>query len=239
MKNHIIICGAGDTGIYVIDELIQMGMDFVVIEYNGERLKQILETRQFPYIQGDATDEETLYEAEIESAMGLCAALSADRDNLFLVITAKNINPKLRVVSKAIEESSRPKLIRAGADEVIIPEDIGVGRIISFLFTPGVISFLDEMLKLQTTTRFSETTIYPGSPLIGQTLAQADIPSKVGMTIVAIRDGETRRFIYNPDPNREFKSGDVLIVIGTQKQMEDLAEHTKDPFYLDRLITSS
>ncbi|HID56740.1 TPA: TrkA family potassium uptake protein [Candidatus Poribacteria bacterium] len=237
MKNHFIVCGAGDTGIYVIDELIQMGIKLIVIEYNEERLRQILETREFPYIKGDATDENVLHEAEIGSARGLCAALSADRDNLFLVITAKGLNPDLMVVSKAIEEGSRPKLLRAGADAVIIPEEIGVNRLISFLFTPGVISFLDEMLRLQTVTRFSETTIHPGSPLIGQTLSEADIPAKAGMTIVAIRDGETRRFIYNPAPNREFKPGDVLIVIGTQRQMEDLAEYTKDPFYLDHRVT--
>jgi len=232
MKNHFIVCGAGDTGIYVIDELIQMGMEFIVIEYNGKRLKQLLETREFRYIEGDATDEDVLHEAEIGNARGLCAALSADRDNLFLVITAKSLNPDLMVVSKAVEETSKPKLIRAGADAVIIPEEIGVSRVVSFLFMPGVISFLDEMLRLQTVTRFSETTIHRGSPLIGKALSEVNIPVKVGMTIVAIRDGETKQFIYNPAPNRKFKLGDVLIVIGTQKQMEDLAEYTRDPFYL-------
>jgi len=232
MRDHIIVCGAGDTGLYVIDELQKVGARIAVVEQDPERLSYILERREFPHVLGDATDEETLYRAGIENAFGLCATLATDRDNLFLVITARGINPKLRIVSKAIEEKSVPKLLRAGADWVVVPEHIGVSRLLSIMLMPDVENFLDEMLRHQDVTRFSESTVHPASELVGKTLAQVGITRRTGLVIAAIRDADTKEFIYNPPPERRFKAGDVIIAIGTPKQMMELAKLTRDPFYL-------
>ena len=116
LSNHYIICGIGDTGVHALEELIHMNADFVAVEREQAQIEHLLEARDFLHVQGDATDDEVLIRAGIEQARGLITSLSRDQDNLFVVLSAKQLNSKLKVVSKAVEENSQIKLKKAGAD---------------------------------------------------------------------------------------------------------------------------
>lgn len=230
MKNHYIICGAGDTGIHAIDEFLKMKSTFVVVEQDESRLNYLLESRdKLLYIQGDATDDEVLLKAGVERAAGLVTCLSADKDNLFVVISARPLNSKLRIVSKAIDDAARRKILRAGANEVIMPDFLGGLKLASLVFRPAVTSFLDIMLYEKAVIRFSEAMISEGSQLLGTTLLDAQIPDRTELLIVAVQKAGDDNFIYNPKPTIELNLGDTLIVIGDVDQVRKLKKLAKDP----------
>ncbi len=227
LSNHYIICGLGDTGVHSLDELLQMEVDFVGIEREDSRIAQLLETRDFLYVAGDATDDEVLNRAGVDRARGLISSLSRDQDNLFTVLSAKQLNPNLRVVSKAVEDNSPPKLLKAGAADVVLADQIGGVRLASRVMRPDVVDFLDLMIKHQETTRFTQSVIRKDSQLIGLTLGEASIQERTGLVTVAIRirDG---RFEYNPAAESGLEQGDAIIVIADIGQLQKLHELTGD-----------
>ncbi len=225
LSNHYIICGIGDTGIHALDEILKMKVDFVVIEFDEARIKHSLETRNFLYVYGDATEDEILIRAGVERARGLIATLSTDQSNLFIVLSSKQLNPHLRVVSKVVEDTSPAKLLRAGADGVVLADQIGGLRLASIVARPDVVDFLDVMLKHQMTIRFSESVIQQGSELVGLPLHEARIPSRTGLVVVSVRD-EQGKFIYNPSGNLTLDVGYALIVIADNEQLQRLHELT-------------
>ena len=227
LSNHYIVCGIGDTGVHALEEMLQMNMDFVVIEYEQERIDHLLETKDFPYVHGDATEDEVLIRAGIERARGLITSLSRDQDNLFVVLSAKQLNPGLKIASKAVEATSLSKLKQAGADEVVLPDYIGGMRLASIVTRPIVVNFLDIMLRSQETTRFAESVIQSGTPLVGLTLGEARIPDRTNLMVVAVhkRDGD---FIYNPSGGLRLEAGDALIVIADNEQRQNLNKLTGD-----------
>ena len=230
LKKHYIICGAGDTGLHVIDEFIKMKQSFVVIEQDDERLQRILQSYKFLYLQRDATNDETLLKAGIDKATGLIASLSCDKDNLFVVLSARELNPDLRIVSKAVEEGAFQKIRKAGADDIIFSDAIGGLRMASSMLRPNVVNFLDVMLKHQDeTTRFSEVTIGKDSEFIDSTLMSAGIFERTELLVLAIRRVAENKFVYNPKPATPLKLGDILIVIGDIKQIQKLQKLAKDP----------
>ena len=227
LSNHYIICGLGDTGIHSLDELLQMEVDFVAIEREESRIEHLLETRNFLYVAGDATDDEVLTRAGIERARGLISSLSTDQDNLFTVLSAKQLNPDLTVVSKAVEDNSPPKLLKAGAADVVLADQIGGVRLASRVMRPDVVDFLDIMIRDQETTRFTQSVIRKDSQLIGLTLGKAQIPDRTGLVTVAVRSREGR-FEYNPAADLKLGQGDALIVIAGNEQLQKLHELTGD-----------
>ncbi len=225
LSNHYIICGLGDTGIHSLDELLQMEVDFVAIEREESRIEHLLETRNFLYVAGDATDDEVLTRAGIERARGLISSLSRDQDNLFTVLSAKQLNPQLCVVSKAIEDNSPSKLLKAGAADVVLADQIGGVRLAARVMRPDVVDFLDIMIKDQRTTRFTQSVIRKDSQLIGLTLSEAQIPDQTGLVTVAVRSREGR-FVYNPAADLQLDQGDALIVIADNEQLRKLHQLT-------------
>lgn len=227
LSNHYIVCGIGDTGVHALEEMIQMDMDFVAIEYEQERIDHELETKDFLYVHGDATEDEVLIRAGVERARGLITSLSRDQDNLFVVLSAKQLNPGLKIASKAVEANSLSKLKQAGADEVVLSDHIGGMRLASTVTRPIVVNFLDIMLRSQETTRFAESVIQSGTPLVGLTLGEARIPDRTNLMVVAVhtRNGE---FIYNPSGGLKLEAGDGLIVIADNEQRENLNKLTGD-----------
>ncbi|GIX42268.1 MAG: potassium transporter TrkA [Leptospiraceae bacterium] len=230
MKNHYIICGAGDTGSQVVKELKLSGESCVIIEKEQKIIENL--KKEYPdviVLQKDATEEETLKEAKIETAKGLVATLSNDKDNLFLVITARFLNPNLKIVSRAIDLSIESKLIRAGANYVISPNYIGGMRIASILLRPYAVSFLDRMLR-DTTGKFRVDEIYveEGSYLAGKLFKESNIQKYVGVYIFAyypaLGSGEC---IYNPGPDVRINPGSVLIFIGNPEQHHKIKEMAK------------
>ena len=227
LSNHYIVCGIGDTGIHALEEMIQMNIDFVAIEQDQERIDHELGTKDFLYVQGDATEDEVLVRAGVERARGLIASLSRDQDNLFVVLSAKQLNPRLKIASKAVEANSLSKLQQAGADEVVLSDYIGGMRLASTVTRPIVVNFLDIMLRSQETTRFAASVIQSGTSLVGLTLGEARIPDQTNLMVVAVRkrDGD---FIYNPSGGLRLEVGDALIVIADNEQRQNLNKLTGD-----------
>ena len=227
LSSHYIVCGIGDTGVHALDELIHLNADFVAVEREQIQIEHLLETRNFLYVQGDATEDEVLMRAGIDRARGLIASLSTDQDNLFVVLSAKQLNRSLRVTSKAVEESSRAKLGKAGADDVVLADQIGGVRLVSTVIRPIVVDFLDVMLNHHVTTRFAESIIQSQSPIIGLTLSEAGIPDETGLVVVAVRN-RAGDIIYNPSGELRLDEGDALIVIADNAQLMNLNKLTRD-----------
>ena len=227
LSNHYIICGLGDTGVHVLDEMLKADVDFVGIEFEEERLIHLSDTRNFAYLHGDATDDELLTRAGISRARGLVTCLSRDQDNLFVVISARKLNPHLQIASKAVEDNSPGKLVTAGADEVVLPDHIGGLRLASSILYPHLVEFLENITQNHEETHFAESIIQANSTLDGISLKTANIQEHTGLVIVAIRDNDGS-FLYNPPGDKRIQVGDALLVIANQKQLQILHKLTGD-----------
>jgi voltage-gated potassium channel len=223
VQGHYIVCGAGRTGKHIIRELIKNKAPFVVIDKEAENL-DMPEIHAHPHITGDATDDATLIRAGIKKAKGVAAALETDELNLFLMLTAKNLNPNVRCVSKLVNESARVKMSRAGADAVVAPNAIGGLRLASEMLRPNVVSFLDIMIRGSKDVRFEEAPIPEGSAAAGRTLESLQLHRHFGINPIAIRDGG-KDFHYNPAPTHKVKSGDTLVVIAEPDRLSKLKKY--------------
>jgi len=229
LKNHVVVCGAGRTGRQVIRELIEAGTPYLVVERSAERAEAL--RKEYPEIlvlEADATKDESLVSARIGTARGLVACLSQDTDNLFVCLSARDLQPNLNIVARAYDEQTMQKLYIAGADHVVSPNLTGGMRMAAMLLRPEVVSFLDVVTRGDgLTLRLEEVRIQPGSPLAGQTLAEARIPQKTGLIVIAIRHLDPRGiegpWSYNPGPQEEIRTGDVMIVLGNSGQIRRLS----------------
>jgi voltage-gated potassium channel len=227
LTNHIIICGAGTTGIHVIEELVHSHIPFCAIDNSEQRMLELAERfgpDKFPYVVGDAADDEALKEAGIERAQGVVAALSEDKDNLFVTITASALNPQARIVAKATDVNSRGKMMRAGAKAVVSPTQIGGLRLASEAIRPTVVEFIDLMLRdPKKNLRIEEVSIPETSKLVGAELKDTNIRRETKVLVIAVRmpDG---RYEYNPDPEFALVAGATLIVLAETAEMKRLRE---------------
>lgn len=222
LTNHYIICGAGQSGKYIIEEMIKMLKEFVVIEKNLDTAKS-LGNQNTLYVHGDATHNSSLQAAGIERARGLVTTLHSDAENLLVVFTAKRLNPKIRVISKAIEEESEQKIRMAGADSVVMPNFIGGLRMASELIRPSVVSFLDVMLRSkEKTIRIDELSISDSSSYKNKTLRETGILSRKDVTVVALRNGATDTYEFNPPADTALTVGDTVILMGNINAISNL-----------------
>lgn len=214
LREHYIVCGDSPTGRYAIEELLKTRNPFVVIETDKDKIATLAESGIL-CIDGDATTDAVLLAAGIERASGLFCNLPSDAENLFVVLTAKGLNPGLRVVSNAVDEESQHKLIKVGADRVVLPNAIGGLRMVSEMLRPSVVTFLDLMLRAKDKTiRVEEIGLAAGSPYIGKTLGETGILTIPDVTVVALvlRKGEAYRF--NPPHDTPLHEDMVIIVMG-------------------------
>jgi voltage-gated potassium channel len=221
LKNHYILCGAGRSGSHVLNELRKTGRTCVVIEKDPAKVRHLL-NEQVPVIEGEATEDQVLRSAGIARAAGLVSALPSDKDNLFVVITARGLNPSLRIVSKVEEIAARDKFLRSGADTAVSANFIGGMRMASELIRPATVSFLDTMLYGTPSLRVDEVTIPPTSRFIGVPLDKCEPIRASGVVLVSLKDNSKAGFRFNPPQDTRLKSGDTLIVIGDRPQFEQL-----------------
>lgn len=226
IRDHVVVCGAGRMGSQVVKELVKSRIPYVAIDRDPSRVELAREMDEAAMVlEADATHDETLVDAGIGRARGLIAALSADTDNLFVCLTARDLQPGLTIVTRAYDEEAMSKLHKAGADHVISPNISGGIHMASMLLRPHVMTFLDVVTRSENLELFLEQVPVPkDSPLDGHTLAEAQIPQKTGLVVLAIKHGEERRepFIYNPGPSEFVRGGDVLIVLGRTDQIDGL-----------------
>lgn len=227
LNNHYILCGVGITGIAIADEFKKTGYQLAFVELDNElisQLKSAFPKDELLIIQGDATEESVLMQAGILRASGIICNLSNDRDNLFLTLTARAMNNRIRIVSGGIEPKSREKILRAGADSVVYAGTIGALRMASEMLRPTVVSFLDKMLRDVGQQRISEIMLTEHSKYARKTLRDSGIYKDTGMLVLAVLlpDQVGERFIYNPSADFVLEPGSVLVVIGDVEQVRRL-----------------
>ncbi len=226
MKGHFIVVGVGNTGLYVMQEMQKTGREFIAIDRDGERMRKLAEQNPFVYLAGDATDDKLLLDACIERAHGLVTALPDDKDNLFVTLSARQLNPNLRIIAKGVDSHARNKLMKAGADSVVSPNLIGGLRMVSEMIRPAAVGFLDMMLRdTQHTVRIEDVKISEQSPLCGKTLREAAIPQKFSLLVMATREMGSDTFNYAPGPEVRLTVGmDIVLLgeVGGLKQLRDV-----------------
>ncbi len=219
LKDHYIICGAGYTGQSIIDEIQKVGLDFVVIERDEKKAKKLIEAGNL-VIQGDAMLDDTLEKADIMDAKGIFCSLERDPDNVFVAISARGLNPGLRIISEVHDSRVRDKLLRGGADVCVSSTHIGGLRMASEMIRPTAVSFLDSMIKdRDSACRFEEVHIKKDSRIIGKPLSAIKKEDDNHPLVLAIKEPETARYNINPPTEHEIEEGDILVVIGDTKQI--------------------
>ncbi len=225
MADHVIVCGAGGTGGYIVDELIAVHSNVVVVDQDQDALRELAERHPgdlLRCVHGDPTDEDVLARAELATARGLAAAMRDDKDNIYVIVEARLVNPTLQIMATATEKSHVDKIRKVGADAIVNPGYIGGLRMVSEMLRPMVVRFLDDMLRDTRAFRIEEATIEAGSTLIGKTLAEAAIRTRFGMTVLALTNSGP--WIYNPDAHERIVAGTVLVVLGSVEQVQALRE---------------
>jgi voltage-gated potassium channel len=221
LSGHYIICGAGRVGRSAARELARKPVPFLMIEqnetkaarYGGEWLTMI----------GDATQEQTLRDAHIERARGLVAATTTDATNLYIVLTARGLNPKLRIIARASEDDAEKHLLTAGADSVVSPYHFAGQRIAQSFLRPHVVSFLDTATThLGMDLEIGEICVGRDSSFAGKTIETSRIRQDRGVIILAIKREQGMRF--NPSPEDRIEPGDYLIAMGEPSQLRQLEQ---------------
>ena len=221
LRDHIIVCGGGEMGRHVARELLRTRRPFVCIEIDPgkeEALRKLGEG--ILYIIGDATTSDVLQRARAEAARGLIACMPADKDNLFALMSAHELNPSIRIVSRAVAYDAGPKLLKAGAAAVVSVPTIGGLRLASAMVRPNVVDLLDAMLRAPGATRVEEVTV--GRAAAGQTLGALKLQERTAVIVFALRDAATQRHVFNPPPERVLQAGDVLMGCADPEQVAAL-----------------
>jgi len=220
LRDHFIICGAGRVGSHLIRSLRSFEGTFLVIESDQARAEALMDAGVAVLLR-DATLEESLIEAGVEHARGLASCLPDDADNVYVVLTARDLNPGIHIVARAAAEQAESKLIRAGANRVVAPTIIGGHRMAMALTKPAVGDFLDSVTANQLELGFEQHEVDPVSRLVGRKLSETVIRSELNIVVVSIRryDGE---IIFNPSGETKIESGDMLIAIGNAESLARL-----------------
>ncbi|MDY6790192.1 MAG: potassium channel protein [Thermodesulfobacteriota bacterium] len=214
MKNHYIVCGGGETGRPVIEELEKNKESFVLIEQDQENIQRCKSMQDLIYIEGDATEDENLVAAGIEKAAGIIITLPSDKDTLYVTMSARMLNKNIRIISRMIDPKLEPKLKMAGANRVVSPNTIGALRMASEMIRPTVVDFLDRMLRSkQGNLRIHQIEIRENSAIAGKNLHESGLKAKFNLLILAVRhdNGEIE---FNPQPSQVLNAGMTLIIMG-------------------------
>jgi voltage-gated potassium channel len=224
LKGHTIVCGYGRNGRQAILKLGNYNKKFVVIEKNKEIIEG-LDSDGILNIEGDATLDETLLKAGIEKASYLITALPSDANNLFVVLTASQLNKNCIVISRASNESSYSKLKIAGANNVIMPDKLGGNHMASLVTTPDVIEFVDRLtIEGETTANLEEIAVDDLPKMyVNKTILDLDLRKKTGCTVIGIRNPD-KEYIINPEASIKLIEGSHLIVLGRPEQIIKLRE---------------
>jgi len=220
LRNHFIICGAGRVGSHLVRALLGSKEPFIVIERDPQKVAELTNLGVIVLVR-DATLEESLREAGVEYARGLAACLPDDADNVYVVLTARDLNPRMHIVARAAEEQAEPKLIRAGANRVVAPTIIGGHRMAMALTKPAVDDFIGSITANKLELAFEQLEVGPSSNLVGQKLSETNIRSKLDIVTVSIRRSDGQ-ILFNPSGDAIVQSGDILIAIGHAESLMKL-----------------
>lgn len=229
MENHVIVCGYGRNGKMAAAELSSHNQPFVIIEQNKSVITEAEENGRFFFIEGDSTRDEVLQKAGIKSARSVITTLPIDADNLFVVLSAKALNPKLNIISRATSDSSERKLKIAGADNVVLPEKVGGAHMAALVLKPDVVELLRHISVYETSTVNLEEIFCRDMPekFRNRSLAELDIRNKTGANIIGFKTKEGE-YIINPLPETQMIADAKLFVLGTPEQIRKMKDLIKN-----------
>lgn len=218
LKDHYIVCGFGRMGSYISRELRNASVSYIIIE-KDEYLREKLERENYLYLYGNASEDEVLIEAGVKKARGLVAVVASDADNVYITLTARQLNPNLFILARSTNESSERKLQQAGANKVISPYQMGAVRMVQAILRPAVLDFIEiafhgKSMELQC----EEFLVKPNSSLVGSSLQEAEIRKNLGVIIVAIKE-TSGKMVFNPSREVRINAGDTLITLGEKKDL--------------------
>lgn len=225
LNGHVIVCGYGRNGKQAVAELLEHNAPVLVVEKDPEIVQGIREMDQLLYIEGDAVDEEILTQCRVEHARALISTLPVDADNLFVVLSARELNKGLTIISRASLDHSDVKLKRAGANNVIMPDKIGGKRMAKLVAQPDIVEFIDYML-LQSSENIVLEEIsceHIASCFAGKSIRQLDIRNETSANIIGMKR-EDNSYLINPLPETFLMPSDKLFVLGTRRQIESLKQ---------------
>jgi voltage-gated potassium channel len=223
MNNHYIICGCGRIGFLISKELAEEKVEFVVVDNNPEVLQKV-EEEGLVYLKGDATNDKTLISAGIKRARGVVCVLPTDAENLYVILTAKELNPNVYILSRSEEEQSEHRLLRAGADRVMSPYTLGGVRMAMAILRPAMLDFIEITTRRQSLElRMEEIAVCDGSPMIGKSLEDSEIRQKYGLIIVAVKK-DSGKMMFNPVASYIIENGDKLIAMGEDENVKQFSQ---------------
>ncbi len=223
LSDHVIICGYGRNGMQAAAELLEHKVPIVIIEQDADIVQSLRETPGMLYVEGDAADEEVLKAACLDSARAMITTLPEDADNLFVVLSAKELNSSIKIISRASMENSDVKLKRAGATNVIMPDKIGGQRMAKLVAQPDIVEFIDVLL-LQTADSVVLEEISCrnlAACFAGKSIIELDIRNTSGANIIGLKR-EDKSYLINPLPETTLSSTDQLFALGTKAQIDHL-----------------
>jgi voltage-gated potassium channel len=223
LRDHFIVCGYGRMGQLVCQEFAAHKLPYVVVEQDEERL-EALQAAGGLYVHGDATSDAVLRQAGIDRAQALVTVVASDADNLYITLSARLLNDKLFIVARADDRAADAKLRRAGANHVVSPYVIGGFRIAQAAIRPAVVDFIElatrtDYLEMQ----IEEVALQPGSPLVGQTLAERHFHQELGVIVVAIKTPDGK-MVANPAGDTTLAADSTLIALGHRQQLDKLEQ---------------
>lgn len=219
LSDHVIICGIGRVGELLAEELNRHGSRFVVIDNNPQRINELAELRCL-LVTGDATQEEVLIQAGVERAKCLVSALPHDAENVFITLSARNLNRTMQIISRAEQSSTYKKLLQAGANRVVMPATIGAQRMAAMISRPSTVEFLELVADRSVLdVELDEFVIPESSALVGKTLGESSTRRLHGLLMVAIKR-KVGALIFNPDADYAFQAEDIAIVMGRAEDIE-------------------
>lgn len=229
LKDHIIIVGMGRVGKLAAQEISNRNQEYVIIDNDISENENYKELAKAIVIEGDATEDEVLMKAGIDRAKGMIVATANSATTVFVVLSAKVLNPKLFIVARADEETSRIKLMRTGADRIVNPYAIGGQRLANLMINRNIVEFFETGIRSDQGSLNIESIQLPeNSQIVGKSIREIDFRNRAGVTILAIIR-ETKPLV-NPDPDFVFTEGDTLMVFGTRnhfKKLEDVISSSK------------
>jgi voltage-gated potassium channel len=222
LKDHYIVCGFGRIGKVISKILYENKRTFVIIENNPEEI-QIIEELGYLVLQGDSTSDDVLQKAQINSAKALIAVTSSDADNVYIILSARVLNPEIYILARSSgKKGAESKLLRSGANKVFSPYEIGARRMAQSLVRPTVIDFIDLTVHDgELGLRLEELRVSDKATFVNKTLMESGIRSEFDLIVVAIKR-EKGEMLFNPSPGTEIEPGDILVVLGEHDNIQGL-----------------
>lgn len=239
LKNHVIVCGFGRNGRQAVIDLLKTGEKVVIIDnknnvINEDINEEILNNKNVTIVHGDASHEETLFKVNIENAKAMILTLPNDAENLLIILTSRDINTRMKIISRASDEHSYSKLTRAGADNVIMPDIVGGSRMAKLVDESDTVEFLEMiMLRDGVDVNLDEISCNDlASCFVNSTISELDIRKKTGANIIGLKFGNGE-YKFNPSGDRKLRKEDKLFVLGKVDQIKKLKSLLESGHYFD------